>query len=69
MANEPKTFAEILAEEEMIAIAKVRAEMAAERRAWLALTDAERAAITAEREAYWRDIEEASAAADKEEEE
>jgi hypothetical protein len=57
MSTEPKTLGELLAEDEAAALAKARADIAAERRAWLALSDAERASITANREAYWRDIE------------
>jgi hypothetical protein len=67
MTTEPKTLAELFAEEEANRMAEAKAEIAAEDAAWLALSDAERASITANREAYWRDIEDACAASDEEE--
>jgi hypothetical protein len=46
-----RSLAELMAEEEATTLKKVRAEIAAERKAWLDLTQDERNAITAAKEA------------------
>jgi hypothetical protein len=57
MTPAAKTLADLIREDEEKAIAKTRAEIAAENAAWRALTDEQRAAINEQRDAYWRDLE------------
>jgi hypothetical protein len=57
-ADGTESLGDIFAEMEAEALARGKAEEAAERAAWEAKTPAERAAIIAERDAYWEAFEE-----------